>query len=158
MPTQLIVLDPEDTVAVVLSDMLSGETRDGLTARDDVPRGHKVARRAMAAGEPVIKYGQIMAVASKDIAMGEHVHVQNCSLPEGHSAQASVRGQLPEIPERNSFMGYLRPDGRVGHPQLYRCYGLGKLLQYRLRRHRGRGEPGAFAKISRYRRLCPYRS
>lgn len=110
----LMVLDPEDTVAVVLSDMAAGETRDGLTARTEIPRGHKIARRAMAAGDPVVKYGQIMARASQDIAVGDHVHVQNCALPDTHSDTATVKGRPPACPSRRTFMGYLRPDGRVG--------------------------------------------
>ena len=41
----IMVLDPTDTVAVVLSDMEAGETRDGLTAQEPIPRGHKIARK-----------------------------------------------------------------------------------------------------------------
>ena len=59
----LMILDPSDTVAVVLTDMAEGEIREGLTARAAIPRGHKIARSAMAAGSPVLKYGQVMAVA-----------------------------------------------------------------------------------------------
>ncbi|WP_102224791.1 UxaA family hydrolase [Acidimangrovimonas sediminis] len=110
----LMILDPSDTVAVALSDMAAGETRDGLTALEAIPRGHKIARRAMKAGEPVVKYGQIMAVASADIALGAHVHVQNCALPEGHSDQAAIKGDRPAAPTRTTFMGFARPDGRVG--------------------------------------------
>jgi len=42
-----------------------------------VPPGHKVATRAIAAGEPVRRYNQIIGFASKAIAAGEHVHVNN---------------------------------------------------------------------------------
>lgn len=110
----IMVLDPTDTVAVVLSDMEAGETRDGLTAQEPIPRGHKIARKAMAAGEPVLKYGQVMAVASRDIAVGDHVHVQNCALPEGSHGVSAVQARLPEAPARTTFQGFARPDGRVG--------------------------------------------
>ena len=79
----LMILDPSDTVAVVLTDMAEGEIREGLTARAAIPRGHKIARSAMAAGSPVLKYGQVMAVASRDIAVGEHVHVHNVESRRG---------------------------------------------------------------------------
>ncbi|WP_335946293.1 altronate dehydratase family protein [Salipiger bermudensis] len=110
----IMVLDPTDTVAVVLSDMEAGETRDGLTAQEPIPRGHKIARKAMATGDPVLKYGQVMAVASRDIAVGDHVHVQNCALPEGSHGVSAVQARLPEAPARTTFQGFARPDGRVG--------------------------------------------
>ncbi|APX22982.1 MAG: altronate dehydratase [Rhodobacteraceae bacterium] len=110
----LMILDPSDTVAVVLTDMAEGEIREGLTARAAIPRGHKIARSAMAAGSPVLKYGQVMAVASRDIAVGEHVHVHNCALPEGGAGTSAVAGRLPDPPARTTFEGYARPDGRVG--------------------------------------------
>ncbi|TQS73074.1 altronate dehydratase [Rhodobacteraceae bacterium] len=110
----LMILDPEDTVAVVLSDMATGEVRHELTALEPIPRGHKIARRAMAAGDVVVKYGQVMAVASQDIAQGAHVHSHNCALPDGHSDQAAIKGTLPPAPARTTFMGYPRPDGRAG--------------------------------------------
>ncbi|MGY9046042.1 MAG: UxaA family hydrolase [Rhodobacterales bacterium] len=111
---KLIILDAQDTVAVVLSDMASGEIRDGLTAQEDIPRGHKIARVAMAAGEAVVKYGQVMGVASDDIAAGSHVHVHNCALPQSHSDHSSIKGSALPAPARQTFMGYARPDGRVG--------------------------------------------
>lgn len=42
-----------------------------------VPAYHKIARRDIKAGEDVVKYGQIMAVATCDIRAGEHVHTHN---------------------------------------------------------------------------------
>ncbi|WP_422072084.1 UxaA family hydrolase [Tranquillimonas rosea] len=114
MTPSLMILDPVDTVAVALSDMAEGETREGLTATAAIPRGHKIARQAMRAGTPVVKYGQVMAVATRDIAVGEHVHSHNCGLPDSHSDQAPPRGAPPEAPDRTTFEGFARPDGRVG--------------------------------------------
>jgi altronate hydrolase len=110
----LIILDPQDTVAVVLSDMARGTTRAGLTAQDDIPRGHKIARTAMSEGDAIVKYGQVMGVAAQDIAVGSHVHVHNCALPRTHSDRSSVKGAAMPAPQRQSFQGYARPDGRVG--------------------------------------------
>ncbi|MBU2961162.1 altronate dehydratase family protein [Citreicella sp. C3M06] len=110
----IMILDPADTVAVVLSDMAVGETREGITAGADIPRGHKVARVDIAQGAPILKYGQLMAVASAPIKAGDHVHSHNCALPEGSHAHSAIAARLPQAPSRQTFMGYARPDGRVG--------------------------------------------
>ena len=43
----------------------------------DVPLGHKIALRDLAAGDQVIKYGISIGRATQDIREGEHVHVHN---------------------------------------------------------------------------------
>ena len=42
-----------------------------------LPLGHKVATRAIAAGEKVVKYGAPIGSAMRAIAQGEHVHTHN---------------------------------------------------------------------------------
>jgi len=49
-----------------------------IELHEAVALGHKVALTAIAANEPVVKYGATIGVASKDIAAGEWVHLQNC--------------------------------------------------------------------------------
>lgn len=110
----MMILHPSDSVAVVLSDWPRGDIRQGLTAAEDIARGHKIARQAIGAGQPVLKYGQVMAVASRDIAAGEHVHVQNCALPPASGGAGAAVAHLPPAPARRDFMGYRRPDGRTG--------------------------------------------
>jgi altronate dehydratase len=80
-----VALHPADDVAVALRDLAAGErvrvrAGDGsaaLTARAAIPLGHKLARRAIAAGEAVRKYGQPIGGATAAIAAGDHVHVHN---------------------------------------------------------------------------------
>lgn len=48
-----------------------------LNARAAIPLGHKVAVRAIKAGQGVMKYGSSIGVASADIKAGDHVHVHN---------------------------------------------------------------------------------
>ena len=79
---QLISLHPTDNVAVALCDLKAGQEvtlSDGhvLTLLEDIDFGHKVALRAIATGEKVLKYGLPIGSATRDIAVGEHVHVQN---------------------------------------------------------------------------------
>jgi (2R)-sulfolactate sulfo-lyase subunit alpha len=85
---QLLVHDNKDTVGVVVveglksgTDMLCVVTADNssfnLTAKSDVPIGHKVALADIKSGDTVWKYGQDIGVAKADIAKGEHVHIHN---------------------------------------------------------------------------------
>ena len=84
----LLVHDAKDTVGVVVvegltagTDMLGVVTHDNsdfrLTARHDIPIGHKVALRPIKAGDTVWKYGADIGRAVADIDEGEHVHVHN---------------------------------------------------------------------------------
>lgn len=116
-------LHPADDVAIARHDLAVGVDlicRDGhrLTTRQAIPTGHKVALRAVEVGEPVRRYGQIIGQATRPIAPGDHVHTHNLGLGQlerDYAFGVEVRPvePLPEG-ERRSFMGYLRPDGRVG--------------------------------------------
>ena len=52
MSDGVMILSEADTVAVALADWPAGETRAGLTATEEVKRGHKIARAAMPATLP----------------------------------------------------------------------------------------------------------
>ena len=118
----LLVLREGDDVAVATRDLAPGEDAapaagPAVRVRDRVPRGHKVALRAAAVGAPVRKYGQVIGVATADIAPGEHVHAHNLGYEEGERRHelGGVRTVLP-VPDgpRPTFRGYRRSDGRVG--------------------------------------------
>ncbi|MBN9470607.1 MAG: UxaA family hydrolase [Bosea sp.] len=78
---RLILLDPRDNVFVARTRLPAGEaieTGAGAATLDrDVPLAHKVARRAIAPGDKILKYGAPIGVATVAIAAGSHVHVQN---------------------------------------------------------------------------------
>jgi altronate hydrolase len=82
---KLLVLNPADTVAVALTTLTAGETIPvngsplctTVAVRMAIPSGHKIALRAMASGETVVKYGQPIGTVTKDIGAGEHVHIHN---------------------------------------------------------------------------------
>ena len=91
---------------------------EGVETTMEIPVGHKVATRAIPAGEPIRKYNQIIGFASADIAPGEHVHTQNVEMRTfdrdyAFGADAKPVDMVPEA-ERATFMGYVREDGRVG--------------------------------------------
>jgi (2R)-sulfolactate sulfo-lyase subunit alpha len=48
-----------------------------LKAKQDIPIGHKVALKDMAAGDTVLKYGIDMGKVVAPIKAGEHAHVHN---------------------------------------------------------------------------------
>ena len=108
---------PQDNVATALRDIAAGERADGLTAATDIPKGHKIAVRAVAAGRPVRKYGFPIGLASADIAPGDHVHSHN--LATGLAGELDYRFEPsepapPPVDDGRRFMGYRRADGRVG--------------------------------------------
>src|SRR5919197_1728540 len=79
-----IRLHRDDNVVVAAQNIAAGATipREGVVTASAVPSGHKIATRAIAAGDFVRKYNQIIGVATADIAPGQHVHVQNCAMSE----------------------------------------------------------------------------
>lgn len=110
-----LVMDSSDTVALCLSDIAPGDrVRDGqVVARDAVASGHKIAVRRMEQGDPVLKYGQVIGLASRSIEAGEHVHVHNVSHEAVAKASAGSSAALTPDPRPATFHGYVRPDGRV---------------------------------------------
>jgi galactarate dehydratase len=116
----LIRMHPDDNVAVarVTMDPAAMPVADGTPLGERVGQGHKVALRDIAEGEPVLKYGQTIGFASRAIRVGSHVHTHNLAMAEldlVHEFCAGAREPdfVPEA-ERATFLGYRRPDGRVG--------------------------------------------
>ena len=78
--------------------------------------GHKYARRAIAAGEAVVKYGMPIGHATRDIAPGEHVHVHNLATNLGDVLEYRYEPDFAELPRQPApeIMAYRHPDGRIG--------------------------------------------
>ncbi|HYG87074.1 MAG TPA: altronate dehydratase family protein [Azospirillum sp.] len=120
MASLIIRLHPADNVVVAGVDLLPGVTLPGtdVVCRTPVPAGHKVAVQAIAVGEAVRKYNQVIGFATQPIAPGEHVHVHNLGMGDSFErdhafgADAKPAELLPET-ERTTFQGIVRPDGRV---------------------------------------------
>ena len=86
---------------------------DNVEIHDD---GHKYARRAIAAGEAVIKYGMPIGHATRDIAPGEHVHVHNLATNLGDVLEYRYEPEFADLPREPAptIMAYRHPDGRIG--------------------------------------------
>ncbi|MEY3939450.1 MAG: D-galactarate dehydratase [Pseudomonadota bacterium] len=91
-----IRLHSADDVVIARAQLMSGASVEGVPVKGLIPPGHKVATRAIQAGQPVRRYNQIIGFASAAIQPGEHVHTHNLK-PRKHA----------------TFMGIQRSDGRV---------------------------------------------
>ena len=78
---RLLLLFPGDTVFVLRGQIEAGEAvmveGQMVTVPHRLGLGHKIARKAVAAGGKVIKYGAPIGSASQPIAPGDHVHLHN---------------------------------------------------------------------------------
>lgn len=117
-----VVINDHDSVAVARRDLEAGlelaVPGGSITLAQPVPQGHKVAIRAVAKGQPVYKYGQVIGVATVPIEIGDYVHVDNVATPPALPDSVTVRtgadtdrarGDI----ERRTFAGIVRADGRV---------------------------------------------
>jgi len=80
-PPRALVLHARDNVAVAVEALSPGEQlrlRGVLvTVREPIAFGHKVALCDLVDGEGVVKYGEVIGIASTVIGAGRHVHVHN---------------------------------------------------------------------------------
>lgn len=81
-----IIIDKKDNVIVTIENIKKGDTveykdLDGkikaVEVLDDVKIYHKIALKDIKKEEPVIKYGEHIGFATKDIKKGQHVHIHN---------------------------------------------------------------------------------
>lgn len=111
----VIRLHADDDVAVATAKLPAGMPLPAIgcvTTRTTIPSGHKVAVRNIQAAAPIRKYGQVIGVATQDIAAGDHVHTHNLAMSQ---VRAGAEGRAWHLPaqESRSFMGFRRADGRV---------------------------------------------
>ncbi len=119
IPASVIRLHPSDNVIIALKDLPAGAVLPeiGTPLAAAVPRGHKIATLAIPLGARVVRYGQIIGVATQAIAAGEHIHSQNLGMDPAHELDYAFASEHPPQPlagEKRHFMGYIRADGSVG--------------------------------------------
>ncbi|MCH2095282.1 MAG: altronate dehydratase family protein [Rhodobacteraceae bacterium] len=117
MTRDVLLLHPNDSVAIALSDLKAGTWIAPANAalQQDIPRGHKVAIKTVGPGKPVLRYGQIIGQALETISAAEHVHTHNLGMGEHGDCAPGSFEQMPEIScETPMFQGYHRIDGHVG--------------------------------------------
>ena len=110
-------LNPHDDVVIACRELEAGTNliKEGVICGERIPAGHKVATRAIAPGQPVHRYSQIIGFATRPIAAGEHVHVHNIEVRDFARDYAFGEAYKPTAfaKEPATFRGIVRPDGRV---------------------------------------------
>ncbi len=120
MPASVLRLHPADPIGIALVDLAPGDAAGpGVVVSEPIPRGHKVALSALAAGAPVQKFGTFIGVASTAIGPGTLVHGHNLAFSPSRGARDAVSARRNAVeplggPTGATFAGYRREDGRVG--------------------------------------------
>ncbi len=107
-----------DNVVIARRQLLGGTLlaeEGGLAVAGLVPPGHKLATRAIALGEAVRRYDQVIGHATQAIAPGQHVHTHNLAFSNFERAHEMGAGAQPTafVAEPATFMGIVRADGRI---------------------------------------------
>jgi len=117
-------INDNDNVVVALQVIPAGETitveaGDGtisVTAKEEIPAGHKMAICDIAEGGEVIKYGYRIGNAKEAITTGSWIHVHNVKTALGDLLEYTYEPTPVEekTTEDATFMGFNRADGKVG--------------------------------------------
>jgi altronate hydrolase len=113
----VIRLNSNDDVVIARRQLIPGTRieEEGLVAASLIPAGHKMATRRIEQGRPVKRYDQIIGTASQPIEPGQHVHTHNLAMADfarQHEFGADAK-PTRYVSEPATFMGIVRPDGRV---------------------------------------------
>lgn len=114
-----IKIKDEDNVAITVDKVLAGsQVVEGITAKQDIPQGHKIALCDIPAGGNIIRYGVTLGYAINDIRQGDWINEDMLSLPTPPSVDnmkwgVDIRTDLPK-PERTTWEGYRNADGFAG--------------------------------------------
>ena len=115
-----IQINPADNVIVALEPLAAGTAVavpgvGDVAAAEDIPQGHKMAVRAIAAGDNVIKYGLPIGHVTCDVQAGSWLHTHNVKTNlsgevdyEYHPSRPALRAIEPK-----TFQGFRRADGRA---------------------------------------------
>jgi len=110
-----IRLHPADDVVIARQQLVGGTKLldENVAVVGLVPPGHKVATRAIAVGEAVRRYNQIIGFASRAIGPGEHVHLHNLAMGDFARDYAIGVDAKPTayIQPAATFQGIVRRDG-----------------------------------------------
>ena len=112
-----IVIAPNDSVGVALAPLKKGEIAEGTVLAEDIEKGHKFALKLIKAGEPIIKYGEVIGIAAEDICAGRHIHTHNMRTALEGTLEYSFNKSEPVKlgkPAPRTVNVYERKNGEVG--------------------------------------------
>lgn len=116
----LLKINGKDNVAVAIGDMHKDENAmvEGVnvTLLEDVAQAHKVAIVDIKQGENIIKYGNQIGHATKDIKKGQHIHTHNLKTNLNQTLEYEYKPVVDDytIKSDKTFLGYKRKSGKVG--------------------------------------------
>lgn len=111
-----IRITDRDNVAIAVDAVPRGTlVMEGVTTRQDIPQGHKIALQDIPEGGAVIRYGVELGCALRPIRKGEWIDETMLRLPEPPALDdmkfgTHIRRDLPKPPV-TTFEGYRSPDG-----------------------------------------------
>mgnify|MGYP000912657886 CR=1 FL=1 len=112
-----IKINSADNVAVAINHIGKGTVViDGVSARNDIPQGHKIALEEIPEGSPIIRYGVILGYALQDIRKGDWVNENMLELPPTPDVTRMTFGtragwDFHHTPPKTTFEGYRNPKG-----------------------------------------------
>ncbi len=86
-----VILNYRDNVATSLANLKAGDTLElevsgknqAIELTTDVPFGHKFSLSRIEPDSPVIKYGEVIGIATAIIKPGDYVHIHNVVSTRG---------------------------------------------------------------------------
>ncbi|MFU9138849.1 galactarate dehydratase [Erwinia tasmaniensis] len=116
-----IKVHEKDNVAIVVNNngLTAGSVFPcGLVLKEHIPQGHKVALNNIAKGDDILRYGEVIGYALRDIAQGCWIDESLVGLPTAPNLASlplatAIPPALPAL-EGYTFEGYRNSDGSVG--------------------------------------------
>jgi len=116
-----IQVHPNDNVAIIVNPegVAPGTSfPSGLIAAERIPQSHKVTLAPLAAGAPIIRYGEVIGHAIGDVDAGRWIREDMLTLPAAPPLDqlplATRRIDAPEPITGYTFEGFRNKDGSVG--------------------------------------------
>ncbi|MEL7563707.1 MAG: UxaA family hydrolase [Dehalobacterium sp.] len=94
---EAIMMHEKDNVATAVVDLVSGQEVSVIMADEkirpvkvacDISLGHKFALNGISKGQPIVKYGEVIGIATENIKIGDYVHVHNVESQRGRGDKA----------------------------------------------------------------------
>ena len=108
--SKFLQIHPDDNVVVCLEAMNTGDKislSDGreITAKEEIPAGHKIAIKDLSANDNVIKYGYAIGHATEDISIGRWVHTHDIKTNLEGILEYKYEPDKADIDKKISQMG-----------------------------------------------------
>lgn len=125
-----VLTNPKDNVLTCVNE--NGIKKGNLieefnvTTKDDISFGHKILLNDVKKDDPIVRYGNVIAYASKDLISGELINENNTYIRKTSDirkakSEFNLRDSGYEIPDISdkTFLGYINSDGSVGTKNIF---------------------------------------